>query len=138
VAAAFLVFLVYFTNGSPGLERSASLIPERKMNTVILLRKGDEMENPASGASSDRALTPKARGTRERILRAALALFFAKKGYEATTMRAVACAVAREAGTGLGPAYHCYASKKEFALAPYLRLAEDFEEWARETVKGRG
>ncbi len=58
------------------------------MNTVILLRKGDEMENLASGASSDRALTPKARGTRERILRAALALFFfAKKGYEATTMR---------------------------------------------------
>jgi AcrR family transcriptional regulator len=46
------------------------------------------MENPASRASSDRALTPKARGTRERILRAALALFFfAKKGYEATTMR---------------------------------------------------
>ncbi len=46
------------------------------------------MENSASGARSDRALTPKARGTRERILRAALALFFfAKKGYEATPMR---------------------------------------------------
>jgi AcrR family transcriptional regulator len=59
----------------------------RRINAIILLRKGYEMENPASGASSDRALTPKARGTRERILRAALALFFAKKGYEATTMR---------------------------------------------------
>lgn len=33
-------------------------------------------------------------------------------------MRAVACAVAREAGTSLGPAYHRYASKEEeFALA---------------------
>ena len=57
------------------------------MNAIMPLPKGDEMENPASGASSDRALTPKARGTRERILRAALALVFAKKGYEATTMR---------------------------------------------------
>jgi Bacterial regulatory proteins, tetR family len=60
------------------------------------------MENPASGASSDRALALKARRTRERILRAALALFFARKGYEATTMRAAA----REAGISLGPAYH--------------------------------
>ncbi len=89
---------------------------------MVLLRKGDEMENPASAASGDRALTPKAPGTRERILRAALALFFAKKGYEATTMRAVA----REAGTSLGPAYHRYASKEEFALALYLRLGGGF------------
>ena len=44
-----------------------------------------------------RALTPKARRTRERILEAALALF-ADRGYEATTMRDVA----REAGASLG------------------------------------
>ena len=71
---------------------------------------------------------------RERILRTSLPLFFAKKGYEPTPM----CSVAREAGTSLGPAYHPYASKEEFALAPYLRLAEDFEQWAQEMVKGRG
>jgi AcrR family transcriptional regulator len=87
------------------------------------------MENPASGARSDRALTPKARRTRERILRAALALF-AKKGYEATTMRDVA----REAHTSLGLAYRYYASKEEFALELYLGLAQEFEEWARENL----
>ncbi len=32
--------------------------------------------NPASGASSDGALTPKVQGTRERILRAALLDYF--------------------------------------------------------------
>jgi AcrR family transcriptional regulator len=87
------------------------------------------METPASGARSDRALTPKARRTRERILRSALALF-AKKGYEATTMRDVA----READTSLGLAYRYYASKEEFALALYLRLAQEFQEWARENL----
>ena len=67
-------------------------------------------------------------------MRAALVLLFAKKGCEATTTRAVA----REAGTSLGLAYQCYASKEEFALALYLWLAEDLEEWARDMVKGRG
>jgi AcrR family transcriptional regulator len=77
--------------------------------------------------SLGRALTPKARRTRERILRAALGLF-AEKGYEATTMRDVA----REAGTSLGLAYRYFASKEEFALALYLRLAEESEAWAGE------
>src|ERR687889_2799964 len=74
-----------------------------------------------------RALTPKALRTRERILEAALGLF-AEKGYEATTMRDVA----REAGASLGLAYRYFASKEEFALALYMRLAEESEEWARE------
>src|SRR5918997_4468706 len=87
------------------------------------------MESPASGARSDRALTPKARRTRERILQASLALF-SKKGYEATTMRDVA----REAHTSVGLAYRYYASKEKFALALYLRLAQEFEEWARENL----
>jgi hypothetical protein len=46
--------------------------------------------------SSERVLTPKARRTRERILEAALGLF-ADRGYEPTTMRAVA----REAGAAM-------------------------------------
>ena len=81
--------------------------------------------------SSERVLTPKARRTRERILGAALALF-AERGYEATTMRDVA----REAGASLGLAYRYFASKEEFALALYTRLAEESEEWAREDLQG--
>ena len=79
-----------------------------------------------SPAGSDGALTPKALRTRERILGAALALF-AERGYEATTMRDVA----REAGASVGLAYRYFASKEEFALALYMRLAEESEEWAQ-------
>src|SRR5918995_4058420 len=78
-----------------------------------------------------RALTPKTRRTRERILEAALALF-ADRGYEATTMRDVA----REAGASLGLAYRYFASKEEFALALYMGLAEGSEEWARDGLVG--
>jgi AcrR family transcriptional regulator len=53
-------------------------------------------------------------------------------GYEATTMRDVA----REAGAGLGLAYRYFASKEEFALALYMRLAEESEEWARDELVG--
>src|SRR5215216_2874413 len=81
--------------------------------------------------SLGRALTPKALRTRERILEAALGLF-AEKGYEATTMRGVA----REAGASLGLAYRYFASKEEFALALYMRLAEESEEWARDGLAG--
>ena len=80
---------------------------------------------------SGRVLTPKARRTRERILEAALALF-AEKGYEATTMRDVA----REAGASLGLAYRYFASKEEFALALYMGLAEESEEWAQDGLVG--
>ncbi len=43
-------------------------------------------------------------------------------------------AVAREAGTSLGPAYHRYASKEEFALALYLHVSSG-EHRERETIK---
>jgi len=76
-------------------------------------------------------LTPKARRTRERILESALWLF-AERGYEATTMRDVA----REAGASLGLAYRYFASKEEFALALYLGLAEESEEWAGDGLSG--
>jgi AcrR family transcriptional regulator len=94
------------------------------MNTFIF--KGDAMEE-----TSGQALTPKARRTRERILGAALGLF-ADRGYEATTMRDVA----REAGASLGLAYRYFASKEEFALALYMRLAEESEAWARDELTG--
>ncbi|MCD6053320.1 MAG: TetR/AcrR family transcriptional regulator [Rubrobacteraceae bacterium] len=81
--------------------------------------------------SLGRVLTPKARRTRGRILEAALGLF-ADRGYEATTMRDVA----REAGASLGLAYRYFASKEEFALALYARLAEESEEWARDRLAG--
>jgi AcrR family transcriptional regulator len=81
--------------------------------------------------SPEGVLTPKARRTRERILEAALELF-AERGYEATTMRDVA----REAGVSLGLAYRYFASKEEFALALYMRLAEESEEWARDGLAG--
>jgi AcrR family transcriptional regulator len=64
-------------------------------------------------------------------LEAALALF-AEGGYEATTMRDVA----RESGASLGLAYRYFASKEEFALALYMRLAEESEEWSREGLVG--
>ena len=81
--------------------------------------------------SSERVLTPKARRTKERILEAALELFV-DRGYEATTMRDVA----REAGASLGLAYRYFASKEEFALALYMSLAEESEEWAGEELQG--
>jgi AcrR family transcriptional regulator len=80
---------------------------------------------------SEGVLTPKARRTRERILGAALGLFV-DKGYEATTMRDVAL----EAGASLGLAYRYFASKEEFALALYMRLAEESEAWARDGLAG--
>src|ERR671912_211978 len=96
------------------------------MNMFIF--KGDAMEE-----TSGQALTPKARRTRERILGAALRLF-ADRGYEATTMRDVA----REAGASLGLAYRYFASKEEFALALYMGLAEESEEWAGEGLLAGG
>jgi AcrR family transcriptional regulator len=80
--------------------------------------------------SLGRALTPKARRTRERILGVALELF-AERGYEATTMRDVA----REAESSLGLAYRYFASKEQFALALYMRLAEESEEWVRDGLE---
>jgi AcrR family transcriptional regulator len=76
-------------------------------------------------------LTAKALRSRERILGGALGLF-AERGYEATTMRDVA----REAGASLGLAYRYFASKEEFALALYMRLAEESEGWARDGLVG--
>jgi len=61
--------------------------------------------------------------TRERILEVALDLF-ARKGYNAATMRDIAA----EAGCSLGLAYRYFASKEEMVLALYERLTVQLEE----------
>ncbi len=60
--------------------------------------------------------TSKGEQTRTRILEAALSLFM-ERGFEATTMRAVA----EEAGVSLGNAYYYFESKEELVQAFYER-----------------
>jgi AcrR family transcriptional regulator len=79
------------------------------------------MTDPGAGT-----LTPKGERTRARILEAALRLF-AREGYEATTLRAIAA----EAGCSLGLAYRYFAAKEDLVLALYLRLAHDLDDVVR-------
>jgi AcrR family transcriptional regulator len=65
--------------------------------------------------------TVKGEHTRQQILDTALAMFVTK-GYEATTMRAIAAAV----DCSLGLAYRYFARKEDLVLALYQRLAEQF------------
>jgi AcrR family transcriptional regulator len=60
--------------------------------------------------------------TRTAIVAAALRLF-REKGYEATTMRAIA----REAGVATGNAYYYFSSKEELVLQFYARIQADHE-----------
>jgi AcrR family transcriptional regulator len=64
--------------------------------------------------AADPGLSPKAAQTRTTIADAALALF-AERGYEATTMRAVA----ERAGVSTGNAYYYFSSKEELILEFY-------------------
>jgi AcrR family transcriptional regulator len=70
-------------------------------------------EPPASGR------TARGEDTRQRIVDAALALF-RERGYDDTTMRAVA----ERAGVALGNAYYYFASKDDLLQAYYLRSHE--------------
>jgi AcrR family transcriptional regulator len=65
------------------------------------------------------ALTPKGEQTRAAIFNAALELF-RTRGYEATTMRAIA----EEAGLSLGSSYHYFPTKEHFVLEFYRHLHE--------------
>lgn len=65
---------------------------------------------------ADPALTPRAEQTRAAITEAALSLF-RSRGYEATTMRAIA----QQAGVSTGSAYYYFASKEELIQEFYLR-----------------
>jgi len=64
-------------------------------------------------------LTAKAEGTRQRILGAAMELF-AKRGYDAATMRDIAAA----AQVSLGLAYRYFEGKESLVLALYQQMAE--------------
>ncbi len=64
--------------------------------------------------------TDKGAETRARILETALRLFL-ERGYDGTTMRAVA----REAGVSVGNAYYYFASKEHLIQAFYLRTHEE-------------
>jgi AcrR family transcriptional regulator len=65
---------------------------------------------------ADPALTPRAQQTRSAIIEAALELF-RSRGYEATTMRAIA----ERAGVSTGNAYYYFASKEELIQEFYAR-----------------
>jgi AcrR family transcriptional regulator len=67
----------------------------------------------------DGPVTARGEGTRARIVDAAMRLF-EERGYEKTTMRAVA----GEAGVSLGNAYYYFASKDELVQGFYHRIQE--------------
>jgi AcrR family transcriptional regulator len=68
------------------------------------------------------ALTPRAEQTRAAIAEAALALF-RERGFDATTMRAVA----QRAGVSLGNAYYYFGSKEELIFQFYARNQAEHE-----------
>lgn len=70
--------------------------------------------------SPDGRPTQKAEKTRQRILDTALRLF-QERGYEGTTMRAVAS----EAGVALGNAYYYFKSKEHLVQGFYARMHEE-------------
>ncbi len=79
-------------------------------------------ETPLSGE----AVVAKSTRTRSAIIDAALGLF-REKGYDATTMRAIAA----EAGVSVGNAYYYFASKEQLIQGFYDRAQTDHEVAAR-------
>ncbi len=76
--------------------------------------------------------TPRARGgekTREVIVETALRLF-KERGYEATTMRAIAA----EAGVSVGNAYYYFSSKEQLVQAYYDRAQSEHEAACRDLL----
>jgi len=77
-------------------------------------------EPPVASSPQDNAKTARGEETRERILKAALDLF-RERGYDDTTMRAVA----ERAGVSLGNAYYYYASKESLLQGYYAQSHAD-------------
>ncbi|MBB5626341.1 TetR/AcrR family transcriptional regulator [Sphaerisporangium krabiense] len=76
--------------------------------------------------------TPRARGgekTRDLIVETALRLF-RERGYEATTMRAIAA----EAGVSVGNAYYYFSSKEQLVQAYYDRAQSEHEAACRDLL----
>ena len=88
-----------------------------------------------SSASSEQQpsgpVTARGEGTRARIVDAAMRLF-EERGYEKTTMRAVAS----EAGVSLGNAYYYFGSKEELVQGFYDRIQEQHALAARARMEG--
>lgn len=72
---------------------------------------------------------PKGEQTRTRILQAAMGLF-EERGYDRTTMRAIA----QEAGVSVGNAYYYFASKEHLIQGFYDRIADEHRAAAREVL----
>ena len=76
-------------------------------------------------------VTARGEGTRARIVDAAMRLF-EERGYEKTTMRAVAAA----AGVSLGNAYYYFGSKEELVQGFYDRIQDRHALAARQAMEG--
>ncbi|ELP63472.1 TetR family transcriptional regulator [Streptomyces turgidiscabies] len=88
----------------------------------------DSPESPESAEPSAR--TPaKSEQTRALILDTAMRLF-KERGYEKTTMRAIA----QEAGVSVGNAYYYFAGKEHLIQGFYDQLARDYQVVAREVL----
>jgi AcrR family transcriptional regulator len=74
---------------------------------------------------AERSVGAKGEATRGRIVDAALALF-TERGYDATTMRAIAA----EAGVSLGSAYQYFAGKDHLVQAFYVRSQQEHRQAA--------
>lgn len=79
------------------------------------------------------AKAPKSEQTRALILETALRLF-EERGYDRTTMRAVA----QEAGVSVGSAYYYFASKEHLVQGFYDRIAAEHEAAVRPALAGGG
>src|SRR5947208_15900135 len=86
---------------------------------------------PSSGGRtvSRVAVPTKSEQTRELIARTALRLF-RERGYEATTMRAIAA----EAGVSVGNAYYYFSSKEELIQLYYEHSQQDHTEACEELL----
>jgi AcrR family transcriptional regulator len=77
---------------------------------------------PTAPPAGEEAKTARGEETRAKIVEAALALF-REKGYDDTTMRAVA----QRAGVSLGNAYYYFASKEHLLQGYYARMKSEHE-----------
>ncbi|HEU5111529.1 MAG TPA: TetR family transcriptional regulator, partial [Micromonosporaceae bacterium] len=85
------------------------------------------MGNTPEQAAAGR--TPRSEATRTRIVDAALRLF-REKGYDRTTMRAIA----QEAGVSVGSAYYYFTSKEELVQGFYDSIAEQHRQQSAEIL----
>ncbi|HWU11368.1 MAG TPA: TetR family transcriptional regulator [Streptomyces sp.] len=91
----------------------------------------DGPEPAGSDGTARRSRAPKSEQTRTLILETALRLF-EERGYDRTTMRAVA----QEAGVSVGNAYYYFSSKEHLVQGFYDRLAAEHEAAVQPVLAG--